>query len=55
MRYLLSKPIATHLGLAFLAVALLLLFDHFYGHKDVEMARVGGKMNQCTCSERLEK
>jgi hypothetical protein len=55
MKFVMSKPIAIDVALAFVAVVLLLLFDHFYGHKDVEMTRVGGTMNQCTCSERLEK
>jgi hypothetical protein len=52
---MLSKPIAAQLALTFVAFALLLLFDHFYGHRQEEMTRVGGTMNQCTCSERLEK
>jgi len=55
MRLILSKPLASHVALAFVVVALLLLFDHFYGRKQVQMTRVGGTMNQCTCSQRLEK
>jgi len=55
MRFVISKPTASHLALAIITLALILLFDGFYGHKSVEMTRVGGMMNQCTCSERLEK
>ena len=55
MRPMFSKPHLTPLALALVAGVLLLLYEHFYGQEQIRMTRVGGKMNQCTCSQRLEK
>lgn len=55
MRLILSKPIAKPVSLALIVSALLWVSDYLYGRKQVEMTRVGGTMNQCTCSQRLEK
>ena len=55
MKIMLSRPIATPILLSLAAAALLWFFDSFYGKKQVTMAEVGGKMNNCTCSQRLEK
>jgi hypothetical protein len=55
MRISVSRPIAAPLALALVAAALLWFFDHLYGQKDVQMTRVGGRMNNCTCSQRIEK
>lgn len=55
MKFTFSKPIAKVVALALLVVALLWFSDHLYGRRQVEMIRVGGTMNQCTCSQRLEK
>lgn len=55
MGVILSKPIATPVALALIVAVLLWLSDFLYGRKQVEMIRVGGTMNQCTCSQRMEK
>lgn len=55
MRLTYSKPIAKIVALALLVAALLWVSDHLYGRRQVEMTRVGGSMNRCTCSQRLEK
>ena len=41
--------------LILLIAALLLLLGGFPGERGVEMTNVGGKMNNCTCSQRLER
>jgi hypothetical protein len=50
-----SKLTVTPIAVTLIAAMLLLLFDYIYGQKQVQMTRVGGEMNQCTCSQRLEK
>ena len=51
----LRRPVLVPVVFALVAAMIVLLYDHFYGPKQGEMMQVGGKMNQCTCSQRLEK
>jgi hypothetical protein len=55
MRYSSTKSIAATLALAFAALALLFLLDRGDGHHETQMTRVGGRMNECTCSQRLDR
>ncbi len=54
MNFTVSKPIATVI-IVLVVAAIIWLVDGLYGKEQVHMTRVGGTMNHCTCSQRLEK
>lgn len=54
MNLSLSKPIAGVVAVLLVA-ALALFLDGSYGQEQTRMTRVGGTMNQCTCTQRLDK
>lgn len=55
MKLVLSRPIAAPIAFTLIVAAMLWTFDRLYGQKQVQMTRVGGMGNQCTCTQRIEK